>query len=178
MEDTPTSIIGIIVAAVLMFLVPLVLLSDRNDDIAQLVAQNATASFVDEVLKNGVITNENYQRFLNRLNSSGKTYEVDIEVKILDKNASQKYTEESQEIGQNEYYSIYTSQIEDKLSNTDGGADKIVLKEDDIIFVTARNTSKTLSQSIKNIYYKIKGEDLHIIVATASGTIAVNGATT
>ena len=84
----------------------------------------------------------------------------------------------SQEIGQNEYYSIYTSQIEDKLSNTDGGADKIVLKEDDIIFVTARNTSKTLSQSIKNIYYKIKGEDLHIIVATASGTIAVNGATT
>ena len=178
MEDTPTSIIGIIVAAVLMFLVPLVLLSDRNDDIAQLVAQNATVSFVDEVLKNGVITNENYQRFLNRLNSSGNTYEVDIEVKILDKNASQRYTEESQEIGQNEYYSIYTSQIEDKLSNTDGGADKIVLKEDDIIFVTARNTSKTLSQSIKNIYYKIKGEDLHIIVATASGTIAVNGATT
>ena len=52
-----------------------------------------------------------------------------------------------------------------------------MLKEGDIVFVTAKNSSKTLSQSIKNIYYKIKGEYLHIIVATGSGTIVVNGAT-
>ena len=90
MEDTPISIIGIFVAVILMFLVPFVLLSDRNDDIAQLIAQNATASFVDEVLKNGVITNDNYQRFMNTLNGSGNTYEIDMEDKILDKNASQK----------------------------------------------------------------------------------------
>ncbi len=177
MEDTPISIIGIFVAVVLMFLVPFVLLADRNDDISQLVAQTATASFVDEILKNGVITADNYQRYINELNSTGNTYEIDMEVKILDKNASQRYTEDSQDIGQNEYYSIYTSQIEDKLSNIEGGANKIALKEGDIVFVTAKNSSKTLSQSIKNIYYKIKGEDLHIIVATGSGTIVVNGAT-
>lgn len=177
MEDTPISIIGIFVAVVLMFLVPFVLLADRNDDISQLVAQTATASFVDEILKNGVITADNYQRYINELNSTGNTYEIDMEVKILDKNASQRYTEDSQDIGQNEYYSIYTSQIEDKLSNIEGGANKIALKEGDIVFVTAKNSSKTLSQSIKNIYYKIKGEDLHIIVATGSGTIAINGAT-
>ena len=177
MEDTPISLIGIFVAVVLMFLVPFVLLADRNDDISQLVAQTATASFVDEILKNGVITADNYQRYINELNSTGNTYEIDMEVKILDKNASQRYTEDSQDIGQNEYYSIYTSQIEDKLSNIEGGANKIALKEGDIVFVTAKNSSKTLSQSIKNIYYKIKGEDLHIIVATGSGTIVVNGAT-
>lgn len=177
MEDTPISIIGIFVAVILMFLVPFVLLADRNDDISQLVAQTATASFVDEILKNGVITADNYQRYINELNSTGNTYEIDMEVKILDKNASQRYTEDSQDIGQNEYYSIYTSQIEDKISNIEGGANKIVLKEGDIVFVTAKNSSKTLSQSIKNIYYKIKGEDLHIIVATGSGTIVVNGAT-
>lgn len=177
MEDTPISIIGIFVAVILMFLVPFVLLSDRNDDISQLIVQNATASFVDEVLKNGVITSDNYQRFMNTLNGSGNTYEIDMEVKILDKNASQKYTQESLQIGENEYYSIYTSQIEEILSSVGGGADKLVLKEGDLFFVTVRNTSKTLSQSIKNIYYKIKGEDLHIIVATGSGAIAINGAT-
>ena len=111
MEDTPISIIGIFVAVILMFLVPFVLLADRNDDISQLVAQTATASFVDEILKNGVITADNYQRYINELNSTGNTYEIDMEVKILDKNASQRYTEDSQDIGQNEYYSIYTSQI-------------------------------------------------------------------
>ena len=92
MEDTPISLIGIFVAVILMFLVPFVLLSDRNDDISQLIVQNATASFVDEVLKNGVITSDNYQRFMNTLNGSGNTYEIDMEVKILDRNASQKYT--------------------------------------------------------------------------------------
>ena len=66
---------------------------------------------------------------------------------------------------------------EEILSSVGGGADKLVLKEGDLFFVTVRNTSKTLSQSIKNIYYKIKGEDLHIIVATGSGAIAINGAT-
>ena len=35
----------------------------------------------------------------------------------------------------------------------------------------------TLSQSIKNIYYTITGDDLHIISATGSGIVAINGAT-
>lgn len=178
MEETPTTIIGIVVAAVLMYLVPFFLLSDRNDDIAQLVAQSATSSFVDTVIKNGEITQDDYDRYINDLASSGNTYDLDIEVKILDKNASQNHTTNNpNEIGENYYYSLYTSQIEDKLSNESGGARKIVLKEGDQIFVTAKNSSKTLSQSLKNVYYKITGEDMYIIVATGTGTIAVNGAT-
>ena len=34
MEDTPTSVIAIIIAAILMLLVPLVIIADRNDDLA------------------------------------------------------------------------------------------------------------------------------------------------
>ena len=54
---------------------------------------------------------------------------------------------------------------------------EIILKEGDIFSVTVKNKSLTLSQSIKNIYYKIRGENLHIIATTASGTVAINGAT-
>ena len=178
MEETPSEIIGIFVSVALMFLVPFFLLADRNDDVSQLVVSNATASFVDNIIKTGIIDSGNYINYLNELNSSGNTYEVDIELKILDQNYAQSYTKESNgELGQNKYYSIYTSQIEEKLSNSEGGNQRIVLKEGDIISVVAKNNSITLSQALKNIYYTISGDDLHIISATGSGIIAINGAT-
>lgn len=185
MEETPLEIIGIFVGVALMFLVPFFLLADRSDDISQLVVSNATASFVDNIIKTGVIEAENYTKYQNELNKSGNSYEITIELKILDPNYAQNYTTNQNtkgELGQNHYYSIYTTQIEDRLlnnstSNTTGDKNKIVLKEGDTISVIAKNNSMTLSQSIKNIYYTITGDDLHIISATGSGIVAINGAT-
>lgn len=175
MEDTTVSIIGIMVAAIIMFLVPLILIADRADDIAQLVVQTATAEFVDEVIKNGKITNDQYQKFISHITSSGNTYDIDMEIKILDENTSK--------IGENNtYYSIFTSQIEKIIgksalvtddNNRDG---KIILKQGDEISVTVRNSNKTFSQSLKSFYYNFAGSNVQIITATASGTIAIDGA--
>lgn len=184
MEDTPVTVIGIIIAAIMMFLVPLVTIADRNDDIAQLVVQTETAEFVDKIIKTGKITDEDYQTYLLNLASSGNTYQVDIEIKILDENTSKKTTDQNSKIGKNTYYSIYTSQIEEKLANDKNAhrdiqdyKAKIVLKDGDIISVTAKNSSMTLSQTLKSVYYTIVGDDLYIISSSSAGTIAVNGAT-
>lgn len=184
MEDTTISIIAIIIGAIIMFMVPLMMVSDRADDIAQLTAQTATAEFVDTVIKSGKITCDEYYDYMDLLTTTGNTYEIDMELKILDENSAKKYTVDTAKVGENKYYSIYTSQIEEKLFHSDEDDDGIVnnsgvivLKEGDVVSVTARNSSKTLSQTLKNTYYKIRGEDLHIIAATASGTIAINGAT-
>ena len=67
MENTPMDIIGIMIGAVLLFLVPLFLVADRADDISQLSAQTTTADFINEVVKEGVITSDNYQRFTSTL---------------------------------------------------------------------------------------------------------------
>lgn len=174
MEDTTISIIAIIIAAVLMFIVPLILIADRADDIAQLTAQTATAEFVDNVIKSGKITNDDYSDFINLLTTTGNAYDVDLELKILDLNTSKQQTVATGGLGKNTYYSIFTSQIEDKLLEID---DEIILKEGDVFSVTVKNSSLTLSQSVKNIYYKLRGENLHIIAATASGTVAINGQT-
>ena len=61
MEDTPTSVIAIIIAAILMLLVPLVIIADRNDDLAVLSVQTLTAEFVDQIIKTGKITENQYQ---------------------------------------------------------------------------------------------------------------------
>lgn len=182
MEDTIISIIGIFIGVIIMFIVPLILISDRVDDIAQLTTQTATANFVDNVIKSGKITNDDYKNFCEMLTTTGNIYDIEMELKILDTNSAKLHTSnDGTEIGQNTYYSIFTSQIEDKLANAydenanDYGA--IILKEGDSFSVTIKNNSLTLSQSLKNIYYKISGENSHIILATASGTVAINGAT-
>lgn len=186
MEDILMSIIGIIAASIILFIFPLMLVSDSADDIAQLTAQTATTNFVDEVIKSGKITTDEYTDFMNMLTTTGNSYEIDIELKILDYNSAQQQTIENafDSGNKNTYYSIYTSQIEERLIKSDWSDDEeyndtgvVILKEGDAISVTVKNTSATLSQSLKNIYYKIKGEDIHIILATASGTIAINGAT-
>lgn len=175
MEETTVSIIGIMIAAILMFIVPLIMISDRSDDISQLLVQTATAEFVDEVIKSGEITNDKYTKFVGRLAGTGNSYEINMELKILDENTAK--------IGDNNtYYSIFTSQIEDIIGtsgeNTNNNREgKIILKQGDAISITVKNSSKTLSQSLKNFYYKTKGADVQIITATSSGTVAINGAT-
>ena len=181
MEDSTISIVGIIIAVILMFIVPLILIADRGDDISQLTVQTLTAQFVDNIVKQGKITNDDYERYLSSLQASGNTYDVSMEIKILDKNTAQRETNIDSEVGQNSYYSIFTTQIQERLAETDIGSNlsttgQIILKEGDIISVTTKNSSKTLSQTLKNIYYTIRGEDLHIIASTSTGTIAINGA--
>lgn len=174
MEETTVSIIGIMIAAILMFIVPLFTIADRNDDIAQLTVQTETARFVDQIIRLGKINRDDYDKYISMINSSGNSYDIDMEIKILDENLSKSETiNNPTSIGKNVYYSIFTSQIEDKFIDNK----EIILKEGDMISITAKNNSKTLSQSLKSFYYTVTGDELHIIAGASSGTIAVNGAT-
>lgn len=183
MDDTVISIIGIIAASIIMFVAPLILISDRSDDVSQLLAQTATSEFVNEVVKTGKITVDNYQRFISSLQSSGNTYDVNMEVKILDETTSKAVTEKNPTaIGNNTYYSIYTSQVEDKLGisaqiTENNRTGQLVLKQGDLISVTVKNSSQTLSQTLKSFYSNATSGNLQIIAANSSGTININGAT-
>ena len=176
MEETTVTIIGLLIASIILFIVPVILISDISDDIAELVVQTATAEFVNDVIKSGEITSNRYQQFISSLQSSGNTYEIEMEVKILDENTSKYVTDfEPEAIGNNTYYSIYTSQIEAKIGASADG--RLVLKQGDCISVTVRNSSATFSQALNSVYYSTKGNDIHIIAASASGTVAINGTT-
>ena len=183
MEETTVTIIGLLIASIILFIVPVILISDISDDIAELVVQTATAEFVSDVIKTGEITNKRYQQFISSLQSSGNTYEIDMEVKVLDENTSKYVTDANPEaIGNNTYYSIYTSQIEEKIRASaeiedNNAVGRLVLKQGDGISVTVRNSSATFSQALKSVYYSTKRNDIHIIVASASGTVAINGTT-
>lgn len=172
MGDSLITIIAIFLAAILMFVFPLMSISERNDDIAQLGIQTATTEFVDNVSSIGKITTEDYNAFMQSLAATGNSYDVEMEVKVLDENPGKKTTwAVTDKIGENIYYSVYTSQIEEVLS-TDN---KYVLKEGDILTVSVKNTNTTISQMLRNFFYTVSGSDTYQVAAKHAAMIKSNG---
>ena len=172
MSDTLVTIIAIALAAILMFIFPLMTMSDRTDDVAQLTVDTATTEFVDDIRTTGKITPEKYNQFLETIGSTGNSYNVEMEAQILDENPGKKTTQTQREkIGENVYYSVYTSQIEEKLNNSES----YKLKEGDIVSVDVKNTNQTLSQQLKNFFYKVVGNDTYTIAASHGGIVTATG---
>lgn len=172
MGDSVITIIAIFLAAILMFIFPLMSLSERTDNIAELSVQTATSEFVDEVRTTGRLTQDNYYKFLNTINSTGNTFEIDMQLQQLDENPGKKVTQAEQtKIGENIYYSVYTTQIIEELKTKD----TLYLKEGDIFSVKVKNTNKTISQSLRNFAYRISGNDVYQIAAEHGGIVTVNG---
>ena len=58
--------------------------------------------------------------YINQLNSSGNTYDVSIEIKVLDPNYAQEYTNRRNELGSNQYYSRTHEKVSDARRGDDG----------------------------------------------------------
>ena len=174
MGDSLITIVAIFLAAVLMFVFPLMSMSERTDDVSQLAVQTATTEFVDKVRTTGKLTLDDYDKFVATLSSTGNSFDVDVEIQQLDENPGVKTTQaEMTKIGENLYYSFYTSQVEAMLQENA----KITLKEGDRVSVTVKNTNQTISQILKNFFYQIAGNDTYQIAAQHSGIVTANGTT-
>ena len=95
----------------------------------------------------------------------------------MDENPGKKTTQAvATKIGENVYYSMYTSQILDSISSKDDSTKKILaLKEGDIVSVSVKNTNTTLSQQLKSFFYSVTGNDTYTIAAEHAGIVTANG---
>ena len=169
MGDTLITVVAIVLAATLMFVFPLMTMSNRADDVSQLSVQSLTTQFVDDVRTTGKITSDKYNKFVENIHSTGNTCDVEIEVKVRDENPGKKTTQaNSKKIGEDIYYSIYTTQIENTLKNNNA----YNLKEGDIVSVSVKNTNTTMSQQLSG------GTSTGLtgtIAGEASGIVTANG---
>ena len=134
MGDSLITIVAIFLAAVLMFVFPLMSMSERTDDVSELAVQTATTEFVDKVRTTGKLTIDDYDKYVSTISSTGNSFDVDVELQLLDENPGVKTTQaEMTKIGENLYYSYYTSQVEEMLTENA----TIKLKDVDRIAVTA-----------------------------------------
>lgn len=168
MSDTLITVVAIIVAAGLIFVVPLVTMADRFDTTAQAEVEAIVADFVDEIRSTGKITQTKYDKFIQNLDAQGYVFGTEIEVKNIDENPGKKSIQtERDKIGENVYYSEYTTQILQELSDR-GYKD---LETGSIVVVTVRNEELTFTQQMKQFMYRIVGNDTVSIVASKAGMV-------
>ena len=81
MSDSLMVVISIFVAVILMFIFPLMSISDRNDDIAQTIVQTEVSEFVDKISVAGKIRPSDYEAFVAKVNAAnGAPYDIEIQV--------------------------------------------------------------------------------------------------
>ena len=66
MGDSLITIVAIALAAVLMFIFPLMTMSDRTDDVSQLTVATATTEFVDDIRTTGKLSMDKYSKFVEK----------------------------------------------------------------------------------------------------------------
>ena len=172
MGDSLGTIVAIAIAAILMFVFPVMTMADRTDDVSQLTVQTETTEFVDEIRTTGKITPQRYEQFVEAINSTGNLYDIEIEIKVLDDNPGKKSVQvQRDKLGENYYYEVFNSQVMEKIDAND----PYLLKEGDIVAVKVKNTSQTLSQQFKNFFYTVIGNDTYTIAADHGGIVTASG---
>ncbi len=173
MNDTLVTIIAIFIAAILMFVFPLMTIADRNDDIAAQAVQSKTVEFVDKERNVGAVRQADLDEYKQKISALGHTFNTSLEVKSLDDNVGKKSTwTTSTVVGENVYYSVYTDTIEKQVYGASG---KYTLKEGDIFSVNSVNTDTTIAQSLRNVFYSIAGKGTYQISGSHSGVVQNNG---
>lgn len=186
MQNSTSTIIAIVVAGFLLFVAPLITLTERSDNVAQENAELIVEGFVTDVINLGKITRTSYLDFVNELESSGlNTYDVEIEIKHLDENPGKKTAQANYtKIGENVYYSEYTTQVlkqlgirtdDETISDEVMDNGEIKLKQGDYVRVEVKNSNTTAAQTLKSSFIGVSNEGEYVIVASSSGMVTVNG---
>lgn len=170
MSDTFITIMVVMVAVVALFIIPVMATANQNDKVTQTAVQTIVAEFVNTSAKEGKITEENYDEFIQNLYATGNSYSIELEVQILDDNPAKK-GQNINKIGENIYYSEFKNSVESKLEKD--GVYK--LKQGDYIKARVQNTNVTFGTQFKNFIYSIAGKDTIAIEASSSALVTTTG---
>lgn len=168
MKDIPITIGAIVLTVIVIIVIPVITMADRFDTTTQTEVDAILSDFVEEVRTTGKLTQEKYSQLTTNLDSLGYTFDVEMEIKALDENQRKKASQTVKDkIGENSYYSYYTSQIEEQLENNGS----ITLVPGSIVSAKVINTNPTMAQQMKNFMYKVVGNDTALIVSSKAGMV-------
>ena len=79
MKDAFSLVLAVIFLVILIIILPLYNFFERQDDMSYNIVLKSVTMFVDEVSENGYIDQNMYNRFIERLATTGNTYDIEIE---------------------------------------------------------------------------------------------------
>ena len=162
MSDTFITVIAVMVLAVIMFVSPLMATAKQNDSMTQTAVQSIVSDFVNTSAKEGKITRNNYDNLMQKLYATGNSYDLELEVRVFDVNPMEDNN--GDEIGQNIYYSEFTSTILNKIMSED----EYPLKKGSYLKAKVTNSNVTMGTILKNFIFSVMGKDTIAIEVSES----------
>ncbi len=145
MGDSISIIFTVVVAVLLMFLFPMLDISERQDDLSYMAVYTATVDLVDAVRNTGVLTLEMYNSYMNQIYGTLNTYDVTLE------HREYKVVPATGGNGTEVVYLYhYSSEIEKALNAPEG---IYPFNKGDYFYISVKNTNKTQATMIKQSLY-------------------------
>lgn len=160
MKDNLSIVITIIVLVLLMVIFPLYNFFERQDDMSYNLVLKATTAFADEVMENGYIDQDMYDKFVSELGNTGNVYDIELEAhkRILTVDSKK----DDQYIYINQDYIDYNDDIFESIENENTtGASNLMqktlknkvykLNEKDQFYVKVKNSNTTMAGALFNV---------------------------
>ena len=180
-NSTASVIMAIALGMIVLCLVPLVTLEERVDNVAQQDVQKIVENTVTEVANTGVLTREQYQNLENKLAATGKTYDIEVEAKILDENPGKKLAQSNYtKIGENVYVEYYTTQVLSQIGIKTGSEtvnsanNKMKFKPGDIMTISV-TSQDSAAKNLKSSLFSFSNSGENVISASSSAMVTVTG---
>lgn len=151
----------VIIAAALMFSIPLLAMSEKTYDSARESIDSATEKLVNKVTRTGKFTTEDYDSYIKEIEATGNTLDVQIEIEELSGNAAKKTSKADGTVQSTDNYTIYyTTQILDYLNANNGVYE---LEPGDKFTVKAETTNRTIKEVLSGRTSKIESSSSGVI---------------
>lgn len=161
MKDTLSMIVAVIFLVILLVILPLYNYFERQDDMSYNLTLKTVTMFVDEVTENGYIDQNMYDKFIERLGTTGNSYDVQIEAqkRLLTIDPNNVSPDDGKETYMEQYKSYYNKDIfNDETGKTSNIIDKdnslkndvFFLDKGDKFYVTVKNTNTTMASALLN----------------------------
>lgn len=161
MKDTLSMIVAVIFLVILLIILPLYNYFERQDDMSYNLALKTVTMFVDEVAQNGYIDQNMYDKFIERLGTTGNSYDIQIEAqkRILTVDPNNPSPDDGKETYIEQYKSYYNKDIfNDETGKTSNIIDKdnslkndvFFLDKGDKFYVSLKNTNTTMASALLN----------------------------
>lgn len=168
MQDIAITIIVIIVAAILLFVFPLLATAENKNEVDLAYVQSAATEFANTNATRGMITLESLDSLKQKLSTTGNTYDVNIEISRKTDDVGKKVDwTTGTNLGEGAFFTLQGTQINEQLETTG----EFRLNIGDTLTVKVENSSKTMASSLKSAILGISESSKSEITATASALV-------
>lgn len=178
MKDNISIIFSALIGTILIVILPLYSILDRQDSMSYNVVLTATTNFVDTVRNNGFIDKKTYEDYIATLATTSNTYKVEIEayqktlIHSVDEDGKivkDKYEEEIELYNTLDVLDVIYGNKSQDLKDTNKKSNVYLLDVDDEFYVKVYNTNITMGSIMYS--FIAKGMNTKVINISYGGLV-------